>query len=83
MSGQQTAQADAAAPAAPATLFRVERGDPSAEELAALTCIIAALASGGSGADGPAVARRGGSGWGSRWRALLPRMPLGGGWGGR
>lgn len=77
MSGQQTEVT-----AEPTTLLRVEHGDPSAEELAALTCVIAALAAGGSD-DGPAPRRRGGSGWGSRWRALLPRMPLGGGWGGR
>nr|WP_246308828.1 acyl-CoA carboxylase epsilon subunit [Kineosphaera limosa] len=61
-------------------MFRVERGDPSPEEVAALSVVVAALAWGGEPEPEPAAKRRG---WGSRWQVLRPRMMRGHGWGGR
>lgn len=62
------------------TLFRVERGDPDAHEVAALAVVIAAMAAAGGDAKPLGPRRRG---WGSRWQVLKPRMIRGHGWGGR
>ncbi len=61
------------------TLLRVERGDPTPHELAALTLVIAALAGGGGDAPPASPSRHA---WGSRWRTLHPRSSRGPGWGG-
>ncbi|WP_425518152.1 acyl-CoA carboxylase subunit epsilon [Nocardia iowensis] len=53
--GDAGTAADSAAPAAAEPLFRVVKGNPSDEELAALVCVLSAAAnSGASGPTGPA-----------------------------
>ena len=71
----------------PQTAFlRVERGNPTAEELAALTVTLAAVAasaSPGGDSDPPRssrASRRSGVKWGSTWHSLHPGWARGRGW---
>ena len=65
----------ASGPVQPASgpVLQVVGGHPSAEELAALTAVLAAVLTGGPGA-GPGRPGRAASGWASRSRG--PRAPL-------
>ena len=88
---QRTSGAPDAADATDATgtavpFLRVERGTATAEELAAITATLAAVASSSSG-HGPngdphsdRASRRSGVKWGSTWHSLHPGWVRGRGW---
>lgn len=73
---------DDAMPAVP--FLRVERGAPTAEELAAITVTLAAVASASthsaSAARSDRSSRRSGVRWGSTWHSLNPGWARGRGW---
>ena len=71
----------------PTPFLRVERGNPTAEELAALTVTLAAVdASASSSGPEPEMprsdrtSRRSGVKWGSTWHSLHPGWVRGRGW---
>lgn len=69
MSIEQATSAQATSEAAPVpTLLRVEHGSPTAEELAALTVLLAAMTAGSVQESAPQ--RPHSFGWGSGWRAV-------------